>query len=222
MFYHGHISQRGVYKASACIRYSPSIAVDKMDRATYLRQHLFQTTQRNQRRLSRTSAPSPPVPCHPLPPLSPHLPLYRIAYSDLVDPLASFLPVSFFSLLTSSVGRRWRVAVDSRFKWAWAYRDRADHPLFPRRTTPFPMNNAFSRGNRYADCRSVPAYTRPGLFPRLSHAAATRRCADLGQWKTSRHLRFSIFFPPIFFSLFFFFHRSLISSILRLKRRKRE
>lgn len=42
-------------------------------------------------------------------------------------------------------------------------RSRADHPLFPRRTTSLPMNNAFSRGNRYADCRSVPTYTPPPL-----------------------------------------------------------
>lgn len=156
-----------------------SIAVDKMDRTTYLSRHLFQTTQRNQQRLSRTSL------LLLLPPAIPVIP-YSLPRPRL--PLASLLPVSFFSFLTSSVGRRWRVAVDSRFKWAWAYRDRADHPLFPRRTTPFPMNNAFSRGNRYANCRSVPAYTRPGLFPRLSHAVATRRCADLGQWKTLHHL----------------------------------
>lgn len=39
------------------------VVVDKMDRATYLSRHLFQTTQRNQRRLSGSpstaSLPSP-------------------------------------------------------------------------------------------------------------------------------------------------------------------
>lgn len=68
----------------------------------------------------------------------------------------------FFSFPTSSIEReRERMACRSRLsiQMGLAYRDRADHPLFPRRTTPSPMNNASSRGNRYADCRSVPTYT---------------------------------------------------------------
>lgn len=85
------------------------VVVDKMDHATYLSRHLFQTTQRNQRRLSGSPSTSPL--------LSPFLAVPRP-----LPPPSSFLscfPVRFFSFLTSSVERGWRVAVDSRFKWVW-------------------------------------------------------------------------------------------------------
>lgn len=100
-------------------------------------------------------------------------------------------------------------------------RSRADHPLFPRRTTSLPMNNAFSRGNRYADCRSVPTYTPPlslsfplslplslsPSFGRLfSFVWKSRGCGlaihateDLGQWKSHISL-----FPCLFFLIFAF------------------
>lgn len=172
-----------------------SIAGDKMNRATYLSRHLFQTTQRNQRRLSD------------------ELPLPRIAaYYHM--PFFSFRPLTLrrqYLLLFNFLCRE-KMACRSRLsiQMGLAYRDRADHPLFPRRTTPLPMNNAFSRGNRYADCRSVPTYTfslsLPSLPPSLSRPSSPSpksRCSDsgydLGQWKFHILHGFAIFFPSFYF-----------------------
>lgn len=167
------------------------VVVDKMDRATYLSRHLFQTTQRNQRRLS--GSPSS-FPFPPSPPVIPRPPFPPCFFPFLLPSRR------FFSFPTSSIEReRERMACRSRLsiQMGLAYRDRADHPLFPRRTTPSPMNNASSRGNRYADCRSVPTYT---LFLRLSHAAAIQ---DTRIWVSGNLISVPFFLSLPLLSFFF-------------------
>lgn len=69
---------------------------------------------------------------------------------------ASFFHVNFSFFLTCSVGRRWRVAVGSRFKWACRIAIARGSPsVSATYDSASSMNNAFSTRNRYADCRSV-------------------------------------------------------------------
>lgn len=128
-----------------------------------------------------------------------HPPLRSTAASATPCPIPFPLPCRilfpFFNFL-----RRERMACRSRLsiQMGLAYRDRADHPLFPRRTTPFPMNNTSSRGNRYADCRSVPTHTLSRLFLRRSHAAAIQ---DIRIWVSGNPISLFFFFPfPLFLS----------------------
>ncbi|KAG7197877.1 hypothetical protein KM043_016121 [Ampulex compressa] len=63
-----------------------------------------------------------------------------------------------------------------------AYRDREDQPLFPQRTTPLSMNNAFPRE---IDMQ-IAEYTYVSSFGPLYPAGGT---ADLGQWKSPSFIR---------------------------------
>jgi len=92
---------------------------------------------------------------HPLL-LSLSLPLHYGLFLSLFLSFPASLSDSFPFQLPPS---RWRVAVDSRFKWVWRIAIARITLCFRDVRLRFPMNNASSWGNRYVDCWSVPTYT---------------------------------------------------------------
>lgn len=133
--------------------------------------HLFQTTQRNQRWLSGTSS------------------LFVIALPIRDSSSLPLPPSSCQFLLVFNFFCREKTACRSRLsiQMGSVYRARTDHPLFPQRTIPFPMNNAFFRQESICRIsRNVPTYNSflsllflfPFLFP-----SCDSEYTDLGQWK---------------------------------------
>lgn len=105
--------------------------------------HLFQTTQRNQRWLSGTSS------------------LFVIALPIRDSSSLPLPPSSCQFLLVFNFFCREKTACRSRLsiQMGSVYRARTDHPLFPQRTIPFPMNNAFFRQESICRIsRNVPTY----------------------------------------------------------------
>lgn len=105
--------------------------------------------------------------------------LYYIAHPiyAILPPFRFLFPCQF--LLVFNFFCREKTACRSRLsiQMGSVYRDRTDHPLFPRRTTPFPMNNAFFRQESICRIsRNVPTYSPSFffLFLFLSYATTTQ------------------------------------------------